>query len=443
MISALSLLLACTPDPRPDPEAVARGWEVLRYGDFVGAGVPADLWFDLIGTDPRNVLDRSGDSARLGRAYNLFAAQNGVEVVGGLTCFGCHAAEVEGTFYPGVGDPRIDLSSNATPALFGLVGAAIDARYGEGSPEAEAAMPFLRGGEAVGSATVTPFAGVNPAFSLERAAVAHRDPSTLEWSYGGLAFDVPEPTIWSDTPPWWHIQKRGSLYWTGFGRGDLPQLLMQISVVAVTDVDQAEQILQSFDDVVAWLLALEPPPYPGPVDSALASDGEALFVAHCSRCHGTYGAGGVYTEQVVPLAEIGTDGTYAAAFDDTPFVAWLAESWFASDGGEPPPVLGYVAPPLDGIWVTAPYLHNGSVPDLASLLDPALRPARWRRDPLDTALDHTRMGWPYTEPAPGTELDDAWVYDASVDGAGNGGHSFGEALTPAERERVLEYLKTL
>ena len=33
------------------------------------------------------------------------------------------------------------------------------------------------------------------------------------------------------------------------------------------------------------------------------------------------------------------------------------------------PFDGYIAPPLDGIWITAPYLHNGSVPDLETLLN--------------------------------------------------------------------------
>ncbi|MEN0061655.1 MAG: hypothetical protein AAGA48_05860 [Myxococcota bacterium] len=432
-------LVACS-DSDPvlsgDPDA---GWDVLRYGDFVGAGVPADLWFDLVpNPNPANELEREGRSAELDRSYNLFEAPNGVEVVGGLTCMGCHAAEVEGTFIAGLGDARIDFSSDVGVNLFGLVETVLDATYGPNSPEAEAATPFIRGGRTVTPATITPFAGVNPAFSLERAAAAHREPDTLRW-LDTPSYEIPATPIWSDTPPLWHAKRRDSLYWTGFGLGQRERLILQISIVAIEDASQAERILPDFSDVVAWLEALEPPPYPGPLDAGLANDGEAPFVEHCSRCHGTYGNRREYPEVIVPLEEIGTDPVYARAFDNTPFTAWLEDSWFGSAGNPgKSPAVGYVAPPLDGIWATAPYFHNGSVPDLRGVLDPAARPATWRRDPTDTTLDHTTMGWPYTD-APADE----WLYDTSVEGASNAGHRYGEALTADERTAVLEYLKTL
>ena len=36
-------------------------------------------------------------------------------------------------------------------------------------------------------------------------------------------------------------------------------------------------------------------------------------------------------------------------------------------------------PPLDGVWATAPYLHNGSVPTLEAVLKSSDRPALWQR----------------------------------------------------------------
>ena len=432
------LMLACTsPDegaPAGDPDV---GWDVLRYGDFVAGGVPAELWFDLVDGGDGNVLDRTGRAADLPRGYNLFTAGNGVELVGGITCLGCHAAEVDGVFYPGVGDPRIDFAGDAA-AILEILDLAVRSRYGEDSPEFEAYFPFGRGSQAVTAASVTPFAGVNPAFSLERAAVANRDPTTLEW-VDTPVFDVPEINVWSDTPPWWHLNKRETLYWTGFGRGDTRRLLMQISVVALTDVTQAQAIVEDFDDVLAWIEALEPPAYPGEIDADLARDGEVLFEQFCARCHGTYGDDAFYDELVVPLDGVDTDPTYAQAFTDTPFIDWLNDSWFDSGADESSPIAGYVAPPLDGIWVTAPYLHNGSVPDLASLLNPEERPALWRRDPTDTQLDHERMGWPYTVPAE----PDVWTYDTTAVGASHEGHTYGADLSDAEHDALVEYLKTL
>ena len=40
---------------------------------------------------------------------------------------------------------------------------------------------------------------------------------------------------------------------------------------------------------------------------------------------------------------------------------------------------GYANMPLDGLWLRAPYLHNGSVPDLRALLFPEERPAAFYR----------------------------------------------------------------
>ena len=76
---------------------------------------------------------------------------------------------------------------------------------------------------------------------------------------------------------------------------------------------------------------------------------------------------------------------------------------------------GYLAPPLYGIWATAPYFHNGSVPDLWGVLTPEDRPALWRRwstparpdqdgrvvmgfdTDLQRAFDTERVGWRYDE----------------------------------------------
>jgi hypothetical protein len=105
----------------------------------------------------------------------------------------------------------------------------------------------------------------------------------------------------------------------------------------------------------------------------------------------------------------------------------------------------YKARPLNGIWATAPYLHNGSVPDLYALLQPAAeRPARfWLGNP---EFDPQRVGYVWTKYPGGFELD------TRKPGNTNGGHEFadrpgpgviGRALSEAERAALLEFLKTL
>jgi hypothetical protein len=111
------------------------------------------------------------------------------------------------------------------------------------------------------------------------------------------------------------------------------------------------------------------------------------------------------------------------------------------------PAEGYIAPPLDGVWATAPYLHNGSVPDIRSLLDSRLRPRFWRHE-QPREYDTTILGWRYERLEHGKDgaadrEERARIYDTTRPGYGNGGHLFGDGLTDAERDAVIEYLKTL
>ncbi len=163
----------------------------------------------------------------------------------------------------------------------------------------------------------------------------------------------------------------------------------------------------------------------------------------CATCHGTYGPDGRYPNLLVPASAVGTDARYAEQFTARGRLTdWFNRSWYAGAGNSTArmaPTRGYVAPPLDGVWATAPYLHNGSVPTLAALLDSRRRPARWRRDFESDAYDLTAVGWPYTDGSAG----DAATYDTAQRGYGNGGHAYADALDDGQRRALLEYLKTL
>ncbi len=100
-------------------------------------------------------------------------------------------------------------------------------------------------------------------------------------------------------------------------------------------------------------------------------------------------------------------------------------------------LLAYKARPLDGIWATAPYLHNGSVPTLYELMLPAAQ--RQKRFMLGTrTYDPVRVG--YAAAAPGNRF----TFDASIDGNSNTGHEYGNSkLSEADRWAIVEYMKTL
>ncbi len=104
------------------------------------------------------------------------------------------------------------------------------------------------------------------------------------------------------------------------------------------------------------------------------------------------------------------------------------------------------ASPLVGVWATAPYLHNGSIPDLVGLLDSSQRPAGWQRLGAEEAdYDPARVGWRFTAAIGGDPdtLEGRRVYDTSRPGLSNAGHSYGDVLSETERADLLAYLKTL
>lgn len=116
-------------------------------------------------------------------------------------------------------------------------------------------------------------------------------------------------------------------------------------------------------------------------------------------------------------------------------------------------LLAYKARPLTGIWATAPYLHNGSVPTLYDLLLPAdQRPAKFLVGTRE--FDNVRVGY-VTRGGDGKLLDtpsgdNSFVFntrDAAghiINGNSNAGHDYGNAqLKDDERWALIEYMKGL
>lgn len=99
----------------------------------------------------------------------------------------------------------------------------------------------------------------------------------------------------------------------------------------------------------------------------------------------------------------------------------------------------YKARPLNGVWASAPYLHNGSVPTLRQMLTPPSQRVRTfyvgsrDYDPVD-------VGFKSVESQDGARH---YLYDTSLDGNHNVGHPFGTSLSDADKDRLIEFLKTL
>ena len=474
LVLAAALALACACGPRADvsvdaarntgwkvktlPETPqqeggdpARGLAYIKEGAYIGTGLPAEVIREVMGRDSAKFLRKSGLVTPHGFAY--FEAPNGVEVANG-TCFTCHAGAVAGDTILGIGNSLSDYRDGMQ-----LAGKLLEVRmrtkYGRDSPEYAQYEDFGKYFRHMTEGTETNQPGVNPAARIAETIMRHRDPQTLEYR-AEPAYDIPDYDLASDTPPLWNVAKKNTLYYTGVGRGDMTKLLFQASVLGIPDSTQARQAQNAFVDVLAWLRALEPPRYPGAVDPVLAKAGKLTFEENCSGCHGTYGAIGgdrsddTYPNKVVSVDVVRTDPLYASYAVTSGITDWYNRSWFATSYPRSrfEPEAGYVAPPLDGIWATAPYLHNGSVPTIADLLNSYDRPDEWSRyspsgkTPSGAAdeYDYERLGWKVKRDG---EAGGKYAYDTSKPGYDNGGHTYGDHLTDEERAAVVEYLKTL
>ena len=249
-----------------------------------------------------------------------------------------------------------------------------------------------------------------------------------------------------DAPAWWNVRKRKRLYIDGFVERN-HRALVPFVMDQLNSGEKMRGWEDEFEKVYAYIKSLEPPKYPLKVDEDLVAKGKIVFDENCKSCHGTYGKIATYPSKVVPLKKIGTDAVRLKALTRYDRKVYH-ESWFAHYGKDETVLdpKGYQAPPLDGVWASAPYFHNGSVPTIEGVLNSKNRPDIWRAN--HDGYDFDQVGLEvesYAALPVSIERSDQRrkYFDASVRGKGNGGHTFGDKLNSKQRSAVIEYLKTL
>jgi len=170
------------------------------------------------------------------------------------------------------------------------------------------------------------------------------------------------------------------------------------------------------------------PPYPYDHEHALKADkvesGERVFKRVCAACHAKESPD---VGRVRPLAEIGTGPEYVT-------------QWSKAESADR--AAGYVAPHLDGIWLRAPYLHNGSVPTIRELLKPAReRPPTFYRS--YDVLDSNDLGFVSQNKGDEAVERRGLFFDTAKPGNGNQGHEYGTDLSGDEKDALIEFMKTL
>lgn len=462
--------LPAEPQAAGDP---LRGRDLLLAGDYMTCGVPWKVYasapgvvaggFGGGGAAPR-IPDRPGRNADLPYFLNAFTTRDGVEVVN-ANCLMCHGGVADGQLVIGLGNAGADFTRGAGGGATGLplTDALLDALGLDAAERAQLRLIAARGG-VLAPHTAMRTIGQNPAELFAVILMVHHDRDTLAWSDQPVTpfvvrdragQPIADPRLTSDPPPWWRVHKKHALFYNGMARGDHRGTMALATSVCVDDVARAREVDAMFRDIQAYVASLRAPRWPRSVDAALGRDGERLFLRDCAGCHGTYAARDedeTYPNLLVPLDVAGTDPVVAEAgvVHASELVAWYNASFYGGVTRMVPddPFPGYMPPPLDGIWATAPYLHNGSVPSIALVLNSHARPQRWRRRDLDsTHVDEDALGWPWDpvdvpqDRVP--EAERAMVYDTTLWSQSNAGHPFGDHLTDAERRAVVEYLKTL
>lgn len=401
----------------------------------------------------------AGADPGFGLGESVFV-RDGVQLVNG-NCFGCHAGVVSGQVVAGLGNNHINQS---------------DPKHARTR------------GDNFGPYAVWRFAAqlVDPE---NEGMVLAKDKTELQ----ALLESAELPPV--DPMPWWLMKYKTKDYWyADAGIHDAASFSINFTIAHPEMNADHEEHIKSVAKALAFARETQSPPFPETLDAELVRKGADLFHGRtppaetqgfttCKTCHGSYtkkpsqsdlGQPGSWTVAYNfshVLRNVKTDESYNTTLQKLRPIADhinKLEAYFTAKGkpelvphATVPAKAGYVAPPLVGVWASAPYFHNGSVPTLDTVLNSELRPEIWARDNRDPhAYDLARGGMLYRSSSRSefeksaadaagkpifsqAAIDHGAIYDTKGLGHGNTGHTFGDRLTADERRAVIEFLKSL
>ena len=344
-------------------------------------------------------------------------------------------------------------TADAAVAATSLQGKTLPARVHEYLALLKARLAYLKNGKLLLDGT-EPGPGRIDAFGAARTLLFPKDHIAMQSPVSfPFIWDVPDPTLQrSGTDTVW-------IHYDGNTNSILERNIGQaLGMGAVFDPKTYESTLRigNLHRLEVLVHKLQPPKWPadilGAIDQAKATAGEKIFNDTCRGCH---------QNRLYALTDVGTDPQRANSFGrpvagGVPFPAavkpildGLKARAFLDDGISPAdqaamdanPAIWratgeYLARPLTGVWATAPYLHNGSVPTLWDLLHPAQRPVTFIVG--NREYDPAKLGY--------STGGNGWTLDTSQPGNSNIGHTgdkYGTNLTEDQKAALLEYLKTI
>ncbi|MEM8945510.1 MAG: cytochrome c [Planctomycetota bacterium] len=450
-VSTLILCIASAPAWATDAADPARGLDLLLNRAYVPVAFDQQTFDDVWRSweEPlRSQAEQADDAERRRLAYERYGLieraddpqhrpmQYVVDADGNwsMNCFGCHQGTVAGQMIPG--------APNAQFALETLTHDIRNAklRLGKRMTDLDIGSMVMPLGTTVGTTNAVMF-GV--------ALMHYRDD---DLNIRSDRFPPPMTHHDHDAPAWWNTSRKQRLYSDNFApRGH--RGLMQFIASKENGPEKFRDWEDDFRHIEAYIDSLEPPEYPFEVNDSLAERGRLIFEQNCAECHGTYGENGSYPERIVPIDVVATDsvrlGSLTAKHRLSYETNWINE--YGARGKVVAEPGGYLAPPLDGVWASAPYFHNGSVPTLWHVLRPTERPVVWVRTHND-AYDRKLVGLACdasedlpsrTTSATTSAAVRRRYFDTRKFGKSARGHDFAESLSDDACQAVLEYLKTL
>jgi hypothetical protein len=217
--------------------------------------------------------------------------------------------------------------------------------------------------------------------------------------------------------------------------------LFTVPTMGQTPKRALKNIDYAIKNISPILKTYKTPEFPGTINSEKAERGFAVYNNNCLQCHGEYKWEGGKKSQlvsfpnvVVPQNEMNSDANRWQSI--TPALTKKLQESPWNDKLQFNHNQGYVAPILEGLWASAPYMHNGSVPTLYQFMHPETRPAKFNVGNQNLDLDRVGI---LAEVSGVSE-----VYDTSLKGRGNRGHEVEfSGISESEKDELLEYLKTL
>lgn len=248
----------------------------------------------------------------------------------------------------------------------------------------------------------------------------------------------------SDMQPLWNMAPKDgfALHWDGLN-DSLTEVVLTGAIgdgaTSVTGEPTDKLPVDDLKRIEDYIRKVKAPKYPFAVNRRLATRGEDVFAENCASCHEF---GGERTGTVIPLPEIKTDPHRVDHWTRAAVDRYNAYAdGFDFDFKHFRKTNGYVAVAMDGLWMRAPYLHNGSVPSVEDLLEPAReRPKVFYRG--YDVVHPRKLGFISQGP---TARREGSRYDTRVDGNSNQGHegsAYGTTLSQADKRALVEYLKT-